>query len=266
MTAAQDRLSPQYDIRPVGITETVDELKRPLASLCSTRVLLGRPQDQPDTHHVSKISDSAEGCLSGESTCEIFAAKTQHVLRSLRQIALDAILRHSHNVAEDNFPPWRYRWRYSKRTGEDWFTEWPNSRRPLSTTWPWNIKPSLVVLWGVCWMFYGPSGNDNKKRAPRNPRGAAPSTEDLSAGRFTSQSQASQPSQQSINFRLFRQPNHDCLTDGFFTGISGAWAGPSSNTYPDDSWLHPTRAAVARRAKSDPERESYNAQSDDPSL
>lgn len=35
-----------------------------------------------------------------------------------------------------------------------WFTEWPNGQRPLSTTWPWNIRPSLVVLWGVCWMFY----------------------------------------------------------------------------------------------------------------
>jgi len=21
---------------------------------------------------------------------------------------------------------------------------------------PWNIWPSLVVLWGVCWMFYNP--------------------------------------------------------------------------------------------------------------
>jgi len=21
---------------------------------------------------------------------------------------------------------------------------------------PWNIWPALVVLWGVCWMFYSP--------------------------------------------------------------------------------------------------------------
>ncbi|KAI9767762.1 MAG: hypothetical protein M1840_005443 [Geoglossum simile] len=34
-----------------------------------------------------------------------------------------------------------------------WFLEWPNGRRPLSSTWPWNIKSSLIVLWGVCWMF-----------------------------------------------------------------------------------------------------------------
>lgn len=31
----------------------------------------------------------------------------------------------------------------------------PDSCRPISTTWPWTIKPSLAVLWGVCWMFYG---------------------------------------------------------------------------------------------------------------
>jgi hypothetical protein len=31
--------------------------------------------------------------------------------------------------------------------------EWPDGHRFLSTTMPWNIPPSLVVLWGVCWMF-----------------------------------------------------------------------------------------------------------------
>jgi hypothetical protein len=34
------------------------------------------------------------------------------------------------------------------------YAEFPNRRRPKCTTMPWNIWPSLVVLWGVCWMFY----------------------------------------------------------------------------------------------------------------
>lgn len=34
--------------------------------------------------------------------------------------------------------------------------EWPDGRRPPCTTMPWNIWPSLMVLWGVCWMFYSP--------------------------------------------------------------------------------------------------------------
>ncbi|GAB7329928.1 hypothetical protein MBLNU13_g01632t1 [Cladosporium sp. NU13] len=44
----------------------------------------------------------------------------------------------------------RRRWR------EEWFFEFPDGRPPLSTTWPWAIKPSLAVLWGVCWMFFWP--------------------------------------------------------------------------------------------------------------
>jgi len=48
-----------------------------------------------------------------------------------------------------------------KRRGrkcKDWFFVYPSGKRPLSTTWPWNIRPSLVVLWGVCWMFYSHYG------------------------------------------------------------------------------------------------------------
>ncbi|KAG8626744.1 hypothetical protein KVT40_005689 [Elsinoe batatas] len=37
---------------------------------------------------------------------------------------------------------------------EDWYSIFPDARHPLSTTWPWSIKPSLAVIWGVCWMFY----------------------------------------------------------------------------------------------------------------
>jgi len=37
---------------------------------------------------------------------------------------------------------------------EEWFSEFPDARHPLSTTWPWSIRPSLAVIWGVCWMFY----------------------------------------------------------------------------------------------------------------
>ncbi|KAK4546916.1 hypothetical protein LTR36_001648 [Oleoguttula mirabilis] len=37
---------------------------------------------------------------------------------------------------------------------EDWFFEFPDARHPLNTTWPWSIRHSLAVIWGVCWMFY----------------------------------------------------------------------------------------------------------------
>ena len=41
---------------------------------------------------------------------------------------------------------------------EEWFSEFPDARHPLSTTWPWSIRPSLAVIWGVCWMFYDCNG------------------------------------------------------------------------------------------------------------
>ena len=49
-----------------------------------------------------------------------------------------------------------------KRWREEWFFEFPDGCPPLSTTWPWAIKPSLAVLWGVCWMFYWPFFWDNE--------------------------------------------------------------------------------------------------------
>ncbi|KAH8883049.1 hypothetical protein GQ53DRAFT_435584 [Thozetella sp. PMI_491] len=36
------------------------------------------------------------------------------------------------------------------------FSEFVKGMRPLCTTMPWTIWPSLVVLWGVCWMFPQP--------------------------------------------------------------------------------------------------------------
>ncbi|KAF7892308.1 uncharacterized protein EAF01_010388 [Botrytis porri] len=39
--------------------------------------------------------------------------------------------------------------------GIGWFLEWPGGQRPLNSTWPWSgVKLSILVLWGVCWMFY----------------------------------------------------------------------------------------------------------------
>lgn len=37
--------------------------------------------------------------------------------------------------------------------GRNKFGGFQNRQRPRCTTMPWNIWPSLVVLWGVCWMF-----------------------------------------------------------------------------------------------------------------
>jgi hypothetical protein len=55
---------------------------------------------------------------------------------------------------------WQNHWRRQLKFGGDkWCSEFSNNQRPISTTWPWSIRPSLAVLWGVCWMFY-PSGEE----------------------------------------------------------------------------------------------------------
>jgi hypothetical protein len=41
------------------------------------------------------------------------------------------------------------------------FFEWTDGQRLLSTTMPWNIPPSLLLLWRVCWMF-APLGQGNR--------------------------------------------------------------------------------------------------------
>jgi hypothetical protein len=54
--------------------------------------------------------------------------------------------------------------------GVGWFFEWPSGRHPLNSTWPWAyVKPSLLVLWGVCWMFFPDYGNAPIGRQYRQP-------------------------------------------------------------------------------------------------
>ena len=189
MIAAQDRRLLHHDLHLLAINKSISKLKYFLHSIC---VLTGRLRERTNAVAVRKSRGLAEDSLSGESICDKLTAHCQHLLRSLQTVALDAIIVHRYlDPAETPTPHWHFRWQNSKPLGEGWFAEWPNSHRPLSTTWPWNIKPSLLVLWGVCWMFYGPSGNE-KKRTTRNQRGAADLDESLRTGPLGSQSQPSQ--------------------------------------------------------------------------
>lgn len=88
-----------------------------------------------------------------------FLANLEHVLLRLRGCLIQALIRKTVELLERG--AWHNYWRRNgKLIGQgygsckDWFSEFPNIRRPLSTTFPWSIKPALAVLWGVCWMFY----------------------------------------------------------------------------------------------------------------
>ncbi|KAK5012765.1 hypothetical protein LTR39_003987, partial [Cryomyces antarcticus] len=82
---------------------------------------------------------------------EKFVANLEHLLLRIRSILVQLLVRQAYALLQ----------RLSKalcgRTTSrafDYYAEFPSGRRPLSTTWPWSIKPSLAVLWGVCWMFF----------------------------------------------------------------------------------------------------------------
>ena len=122
---------------------------------------------------MSRLSGSAGNCLWpvktlpsawGSLSCqEKSVANLDHILRCLRQAALERLVYYGLESLEADILHWRQYWQQQKHLNHGWFSEWPNGRRPLSTTWPWNIRPSLVVLWGVCWMFY-----DNNTGSSRN--------------------------------------------------------------------------------------------------
>lgn len=63
---------------------------------------------------------------------------------------------------------WQRRQRRLEASCASWFSVFPGSVRPVSTTWPWTIKPALAVLWGVCWQYYPPSSGsfDARPRVP----------------------------------------------------------------------------------------------------
>ena len=82
---------------------------------------------------------------------ETFIANYGHLLLRLRSQLIQAFVRKAIEWLEADA---RQGYGKKQRNLLSWFSEFPDNHRPISTTWPWSIKPSLAVLWGVCWMFY----------------------------------------------------------------------------------------------------------------
>ncbi|KAF2809165.1 uncharacterized protein BDZ99DRAFT_521611 [Mytilinidion resinicola] len=96
-----------------------------------------------------------QGNEIGLAIDEVFIANYEHLLLSLRGQLMQAIVRKALERAKGASHD-----EYGKKERRllSWFSEFPNCHRPMTTTWPWSIKPSLAVLWGVCWMFYYSDG------------------------------------------------------------------------------------------------------------
>lgn len=155
--ASDDHLLLQQHHYRLSVTQDVASLRH-VADVCSLLLtsLSHIPfQDEPpgSIGHVTKTRTHSSYALSNLNDEKIIA-NLEYLLLWYRQCALDAIISHFLALAE-NAVTYFYQHALMKKSAlHDWFSEWPNGQRPLSTTWPWNIKPSLVVLWGVCWMFY----------------------------------------------------------------------------------------------------------------
>lgn len=173
--AAQDSLFLKHDFHPAWTFQSLDRI---YDVFDSTTEVLGRLQDFSSSNGLPRMDDDIR---CGEFQCAKFIANLKHLLQCLKQIALDAIIHHYLDLVAAHILHWHNFWQRQRRIGEGWFAEWPNGQRPLSTTWPWNVKPSLLVLWGVCWMFYGPTGHRHNDQdnidATRNQRGTAQGTE-----------------------------------------------------------------------------------------
>ncbi|KAL6703548.1 hypothetical protein ACN47E_009573 [Coniothyrium glycines] len=91
---------------------------------------------------------AACGAGFGLSIDQVFMANYEHMLLRLRAALIEALQR----KAREHLLQGGHDKRQRKLLG--WFSEFAEKPRPLSTSFPWTIKPSLAVLWGVCWMFY----------------------------------------------------------------------------------------------------------------
>lgn len=95
----------------------------------------------------------------------------EYMMSCIQYLVLDALVKNSMELLEAD-PIYFKKWAetmWSKAA--DWFSEWSSDRPPLNSTMPWQVKPSLVVLWGVCWMFYiSKQPVNNSRNNPQQPQ------------------------------------------------------------------------------------------------
>lgn len=155
LIAKQDRLFLKYDAQRTVAANNLHGLRHVLDLTTS---LLDRLHGLSGSSLAKQRNNHGSSCCSSLK-CEKLVANLEHLLQCLQQAAFEALISHALEERLDgDILHWRQHWQQRRRRNEGWFAEWPNGQHPLNTTWPWNVKPSLVVLWGVCWMFYDNEG------------------------------------------------------------------------------------------------------------
>ncbi len=146
MTAQKEELFLKHDSQKIAKAMNVVGLRRIFGL---TTLLLDRLQ-----HLTHATRDENDDTSWIDSACSKTMANLEHLLRCLQQATLDALISDMVKSMELEVARWQQYWQQRRAVFHGWFSEWPNGQPPLNTTMPWNVKPSLVVLWGVCWMFF----------------------------------------------------------------------------------------------------------------
>lgn len=250
--ATCDHLFLAYNARAVTRFKGIEELRH-IYDL--TTLLLARLPSSSGDRTRSALLPKQSAPASPRLDHEKFIANLDHILRCLRQAALEALIYHGMKKLREDVRQWHQYWLRDRALDHGWFSEWPGSRRPLSTTWPWNIRPSLVVLWGVCWMFY-----DNSTRSVEQLR---QQLED----RDVASSLWSQPTPQPAPTTSQRKPQRAAEifapTDSSAPENITTWiAGGNIPSFPDPAWLQ-TEGGAGARTRGASNRESPDAGSHD---
>lgn len=160
----QDQRFLRYDAQRATFATGNAELRH---ILDLTTLLLNRLQVLSSGYDSSSVDNHLK--------CEKFVANLEHLLRCLQQAAAEALVHNALKLLEADILHWHQYWQQRHLSQKEWFAEWPNGQPPLNTTWPWNVKPSLVILWGVCWKFFDNVTNTRMTRVPfRNRTWLAP--------------------------------------------------------------------------------------------
>jgi hypothetical protein len=156
LIASNDKLFLQYKKTPSPGHLDVRQLSRYIAFTNDALAVL---------HHLRhEWTGRDEQCIVHESAYdEVIAANLEHLLLRMQHSLLKVFVDRLAKLLLANVSSKQK----GKLGGEQWCSEFSNNKHPLSTTWPWSIKPSLAVLWGVCWMFYGEYGQ-NEENLPQH--------------------------------------------------------------------------------------------------
>ncbi|KAF2202787.1 hypothetical protein GQ43DRAFT_439422 [Delitschia confertaspora ATCC 74209] len=141
--ASDDKLFLKQNLDPHFDAYPLNDISKYWLLVCDALDVFYRARSQYDDEWLIN-----QGQAIGLNFDAEFIANYEHILLRLQAMLMSALTRKLIEALSEGGQDKK------RHKLLDWFAEFPNSCRPLSTTWPWSIKPSLAVLWGVCWMFY----------------------------------------------------------------------------------------------------------------